>query len=139
MKKIIITTYFLLFINNYVQADGRFMPPEINAAHAEMQVRVENGGTKFNSDYIRSYVKGLINKKLNEGREKADFYLSDSTQSVEGENTEVDEDVLLIDDTQQTNGNNIINSIIVESGAVVEGDIIINISGDGDITLIDNN
>ncbi len=138
MKKIIITACFLLFINNHVQADGRFMPPEINAAHAEMQIRLENGGTEFNSDYIRSYVKGLIHKKLREGRENADFYLSDNTQSVEGENTG-DEDVLLIDDIQQRNGNNIINSIIVESGAVVEGDIIINISGDGDITLIDNN
>jgi hypothetical protein len=136
VKKIIITICFL-FINNYVQANDRFMPPDINATHAEMQNRLENGSIKFNSAYIRSYVKGLIHKKLREGRENADFLL-DETQKMEGENTG-DEDVLLIDDTQQTNGSNIINSVVVESGAIVEGDIFIIDSGDGDITLIDNN
>ena len=138
MKKIIMIAGFLLLINNYVQADNRFTPPDINAAHIEMQTRLENGGTTLNSDYIRAYVSGLIHNRISDGKENADLYLSDDAQQTERENVE-NEDVSLIDDAQQIDGNNIINSIIVGPGAKVEGDIIINIPGDGDITLIDNN
>jgi hypothetical protein len=119
MKGVLITINLLLlmFLNSSIYADNRFMPPDINMAHTEMQIRLENDQPPFNSNYIRSYVAGLISKKIRESKE--------------------DSDLTLFDNIQQTDGNNLINSIIVEPGAEVEGDIFIIGSDNGDITLID--
>lgn len=117
--KFIVTHFLFFIISNCVYADERFAHPNINIAHTEMQNRLEDSATLFNQSYIRSYVAGIITKKVkNLNRDDSDL-------------------ILLDDDTQQTGGNNLVNSVIVEPGAEVEGDIFIIGSDNGDITLID--
>lgn len=98
-------------------AGNRFSPLDINAAHRHMESRVNNTDKILNSDYIKSYVLSRVKRKLKD----KDWMDSD--------------DLIVINDEEQKD--NSINSVEVEAGGEIKGDVYIIDTGDGDNTIID--
>lgn len=100
-------------------AEDRFAPPDINAGHQEINNTINSTDKIVNSDYIISHVTGRVKKKIRDATE--------------------DDDVIIINKDSQDDGDHSINTVELQPGAEVKGDIFIIDTGGGDRTIIETN